>query len=143
MPETAVEWPCAGRGWWEGWRRHTTVTSVHARRWWGKGRRGHGYVVFVFLAALLLLIAMATAEHMRWRRKRRHGRQWGRLPFWHRPHLHDDRPIWLDHRLPNLRKDDLAIGTDEVKVTIVYVLTNWFDVEKSLMDESFHSLSRG
>lgn len=68
---------------------------------------------------------------------------WGwRCWFWlrHGPHVHSDGPIGLDHGLPDLRQDDLAIGSDEIVVALVDVGPNDVDVEEGLLDEFFHAL---
>jgi hypothetical protein len=57
------------------------------------------------------------------------------------PHDHGDLPIRLDHFVPNLREDDLAIGPDEIKVTKLHFWADDVDVNEGLLDQLFHTLS--
>jgi len=73
------------------------------------------------------------------------GRRWKRLLLWrrwfgHRPHVHGDGPVGLDHCLPDLRQDDLTIGTHEVVVALMDMRANDIDVKESLFDELLHTL---
>lgn len=60
--------------------------------------------------------------------------------FRHRPHVHGNGPVRLDHSLPNLRQDDLAIRPDEIIMALVDVGTDDVDVEKRLFDKLLHTL---
>lgn len=64
------------------------------------------------------------------------------LLWWlgHRPHVHGDGPVGLDNNLPNLRKNNLTVRSDEIIVTFVDVGTDHIDMKESLLDEFFHSL---
>lgn len=69
------------------------------------------------------------------------GRLWRRWRgFGHGPHVHSDGPVRLDHCLPDLWQDDLAIGSYEVVVAFVHVGADDIDVEEGLLDEFFHAL---
>jgi hypothetical protein len=67
-------------------------------------------------------------------------RRWRGL--WHRPHVHSNGPVGLHHSLPDLGKDDLAVRSDKVVVTLVDVGPNDIDVEERLLDKLFHSLDK-
>lgn len=61
--------------------------------------------------------------------------------FGHGPHVHGDGPVGLNHGFPDLREDDLAIGTDEIVVAFVDVRADDIDVKEGLLDELFHTLT--
>lgn len=65
---------------------------------------------------------------------------WGWRRLRHGPHVHGDGPVGLDHSLPDLREDDLAVGTNEIVVTFVDMGADHVDVEEGLLDEFFHTL---
>jgi hypothetical protein len=65
---------------------------------------------------------------------------WGWRGLRHGPHMHRDGPVRLDHSLPDLREDDLTVGTDKIVVTFVDMGTDHVDVEEGLLDEFFHTL---
>ena len=54
--------------------------------------------------------------------------------------MHGDYPVGLDHRFPDLRENDLTIWADKVVMALSHVGAYYFDVEKSLLYEIFHSL---
>lgn len=58
----------------------------------------------------------------------------------HRPHMHRHRPIWLNHLVPYLGENNLAIRTDKVIMPSLYMGTNNIDMAESLLDELFHAL---
>jgi hypothetical protein len=71
-------------------------------------------------------------EHWRWGERR----LWfWRFLLWYWPHLHLNQGVWLDHCLPDLRKDNLSIRTDQVVVTFVYVMADNIYVKESLLDQ--------
>jgi hypothetical protein len=74
----------------------------------------------------------------RWWRQRSWLLFWRRLG--HGPHVHGDGPVGLDHCLPNLGQDDLAVRSHKVIVALVDMGTYDVDVKESLLDELFHSL---
>jgi hypothetical protein len=63
---------------------------------------------------------------------------WKRFRDW--PHVHSDLPIWPDHRVPQLRKDDSAVRTHQVVVAFLYVRADHIDVQEALLDQALHSL---
>ena len=54
--------------------------------------------------------------------------------------MHGDGPVGLDHGLPNLGQDDLAVRSHKVIVALVDMGAYDVDVKESLLDELFHSL---
>jgi hypothetical protein len=63
--------------------------------------------------------------------------------FWwvcNRPHVHCDGPIRLDHRLPDLRKNNLAIWSNQIITTLLYMRSNDLDMQEGLFDEFLHAL---
>lgn len=60
--------------------------------------------------------------------------------FWDRPHVHSDRPIWFNHSLPYLRKNDLSIRTYQVIVSFSYMTPDHFNMHEGLLDQFFHAL---
>jgi hypothetical protein len=48
----------------------------------------------------------------------------------------------LDHGFPDLGEDDLAVRSDEVVVAFMNVRANHIDMQKSLLDEFFHALTK-
>jgi hypothetical protein len=58
----------------------------------------------------------------------------------HRPHMHRDCPVRLDHRLVHLREDDFAVRSDQVVVAFVDVLADYINMKESLVDKCFHAL---
>jgi hypothetical protein len=51
-----------------------------------------------------------------------------------------DGPVGLDHGLPHLREDDLAVWSNKIVVAFVYVWADDINVEEGLLDELFHAL---
>jgi len=97
-------------------------------------------------AALLLADWEVMSHEVRgiwWRRWVHHffRRRWGWWRgFRHRPHVHCNGPVWLDHCLPDLGKDDFAVWADEVIVAFMDMRADHVDVEEGLLDELFHTL---
>jgi len=58
----------------------------------------------------------------------------------HGPHVHGNRPIWLYDLFPNSRKNNLAIGADQIIVSFLHVRPNHVNVEESLLDQLVHAL---
>jgi len=52
--------------------------------------------------------------------------------FWHRPHVHRDRPVRLDGCFPDSGKNDLPIRSDQVVVAFCNMGAEAFDVQESL-----------
>lgn len=61
---------------------------------------------------------------------------WWRWRRWfgHRPHVHRDGPVGLNHGLPDLGEDDLAVRSYKVVVAFVDVWADHINVEKRLLD---------
>ena len=78
-------------------------------------------------------VALCVGIHRLWL-----WRGWRRLR--HGPHVHCDGPVGLNHSLPDLREDDLAVGTDEIVVTFMDMGADHVDMEEGLLDEFFHTL---
>jgi hypothetical protein len=55
--------------------------------------------------------------------------------------MHCDIPIRLYHGFPHLCKYNLTIRADEIIVPLLYVWSNKIDMEKSFLNQLFHSLS--
>lgn len=54
--------------------------------------------------------------------------------------MHRNGPVRLNHSLPYLWQNNLAIGPNEVVVAVVDMLANDINVKESLLDKLFHSL---
>lgn len=111
-------------------------------------REGLAFLALVPLA-LSFQRKVAGQEHLRirwrgrWWRKRFFGRfRWWWRGFRHWPHMHSNGPVWLDHGFPDLGEDDLAVRSDEVVVAFMNVRANHIDMQKSLLDEFFHALTK-
>lgn len=63
-----------------------------------------------------------------------------RRPLLHGPHVHGHVPVRLNNLLPNRRKDDLAVGPDQVIVTSLYMRADNVHVNKRLPNEFFYTL---
>jgi hypothetical protein len=86
-----------------------------------------------------LLLGALWPLHLHWMRWRWHGWLWWWW-LWHRPHVHGDGPVGLDHCLPDLWEDDLAIWANKIVMALVDVRTNDVNVKERLLNELLHAL---
>jgi len=132
--------------WWRGRRRRRRSTHHHRRRRRLPMMRRN-------LLAFLRLLALRGDDYHVWikhwwgrrilfLRRFWRGRWWWwwRRRFWHRPHMHRDRPIGLDHGFPYLWENDFAVWSNEIIVSIMNMWADNINVEESLLDQLFHSL---
>lgn len=62
----------------------------------------------------------------------------GRFVDW--PHSHGDAPVWLNHPFPNRGQYDLAIGADQIIMTLLHMRAQHIYLQEGLLDKVLHSL---
>lgn len=112
---------------WRRWRHHgmACTTSVCHRRWsWSSS----------------LSATRWSTRHLGMVMARMSRRTHGRFGFRHRPHMHRYRPIWLNHCLPHLRKNNFAIWPDQIVMAFSNVLSEHVNMQESLLNQLLHTL---
>ena len=101
-------------------RRHASVT---------RGRRNGGG-----LSMAMVTVTTPWTFKVRWQSRG------SRRLLGYRPHMHRDRPIWLDHGLPYLGKDDFAIWSYQIIMALRYMLTKKIHMHECLSYQLLHTL---
>jgi hypothetical protein len=84
------------------------------------------------MASMASMVAVSASRPLIVEHSGRTG--WRGVGFGHGPHVHGDRPVRLDHCLPDLGKDDLSVRSNQVIMTIMNMGTDDFHVQESLLD---------
>lgn len=115
-------------GRWWGWCRRWCRFHHNDFQWWGHWlrwgwwRRSSGWL---------------RLGRWCWLRCRERKLWGGWFPWrWirHRPHVHGNRPVGFDYRLPDLRQDNLAVRTMKVVVSLDDMRSDDFNVKERLLD---------